>query len=206
MHRKKSEQTNPNLKLMLTFSICNLVLDGVNVFSFAKAKHLFGFSIGDDIKYDTTGNESSSVSKEAESKLTSPQQQFSDNRRAGFSDSSEGNNPTLACDNGVFDSAQHHFGDEPSNLNMCSAFTHVFADTLRSLAVILAAGTAEAVPRVTPEEADATAAVVVSILIALSLVPLFRGVCKSVAEYQSISVEERFEVTAERPANEIDVA
>lgn len=51
----------------------------------------------------------------------------------------------------------------------------MFADTLRSLAVILASLLAEFVPSITSEEADAAAAVVVSILIVLSLVPLLGG-------------------------------
>lgn len=56
---------------------------------------------------------------------------------------------------------------------------HVFADTLRSIAVIIAASLAEFTPAITSEEADAAAAVVVSVLIALSLIPLFSGMVKT---------------------------
>lgn len=89
--------------------------------------------------------------------------------------------------------ADTHHHKEHANLNMCSAYTHVFADTLRSIAVIIAAVLAEVLPAVTPEEADATAAVVVSFLILLSLVPLLQGLWRSLAELRAIMAEERSE-------------
>jgi len=76
------------------------------------------------------------------------------------------------------------------NLNMCSAYTHVFADTLRSVAVIIATIIARLVDSVTPEVADATAAVIVSLIILFSLVPLFRGLIKTWYELRSIAREE----------------
>lgn len=42
-HRDVSLQGDPNLQLMLLFSTLNLALDFLNVFCFAKAKHLMGF-------------------------------------------------------------------------------------------------------------------------------------------------------------------
>jgi Co/Zn/Cd efflux system component len=106
--------------------------------------------------------------------------------------------------------------NEEANLNMCSAYTvsagakrmastsnfvvltvclsqHVFADTLRSLAVIVAATVAEVADGVTSEEADATAAVVVSALILLSLLPLLSGLVSTFGELRSIHAEERDE-------------
>ena len=77
--------------------------------------------------------------------------------------------------------------EEPSNLNMCSAYTHVFADTLRSLAVILASVLAEFTSAVTSEVADATAAVVVSLLIMLSLLPLFGGMVTTARALQRVN-------------------
>jgi Co/Zn/Cd efflux system component len=50
---------------------------------------------------------------------------------------------------------------------------------MRSIAVIAAALLAEYVPSITAEEADATAAVVVSILIFLSLIPLVTGMIRT---------------------------
>jgi Co/Zn/Cd efflux system component len=76
---------------------------------------------------------------------------------------------------------------EASNLNMCSAYTHVFADTLRSLAVIFASLLAEFTSVVTSEVADATAAVVVSLLIILSLLPLFGGMIQTYRSLQRVN-------------------
>lgn len=41
--RSEADQSHPNVRLMMIFSIINLVLDFVNVFYFAKANHLQGF-------------------------------------------------------------------------------------------------------------------------------------------------------------------
>jgi Co/Zn/Cd efflux system component len=67
---------------------------------------------------------------------------------------------------------------------------HVFADTLRSIAVIIASVIAEVVDSVTPEVADATAAVIVSVIILASLLPLFRGLFRTWGELRSITQEE----------------
>ena len=72
----------------------------------------------------------------------------------------------------------------------CSAYTHVFADTIRSLAVLVAAILAEVLDSVTSEVADAAAAVVVSGIILLALVPLFVGLKKSIQELNAIRREE----------------
>lgn len=117
---------------------------------------------------------------------------------------------------------------EEANLNMCSAYTvrtlphlgfcqldmsiyahslfvaqHVFADTLRSIAVIVAATVAELADGVTSEEADATAAVVVSVLILLSLLPLLSGLLSTFGELRSIHAEERDERIAEEQQSSI---
>lgn len=65
---------------------------------------------------------------------------------------------------------------------------HVFADTLRSIAVIIASLLAEFIPAITSEEADATAAVVVSVLIILSLLPLFSGMIHTFRALRRVEV------------------
>ena len=70
---------------------------------------------------------------------------------------------------------------------------HVFADTLRSIAVIIAAVIAEVVDEVTSEEADATAAVVVSALILVSLIPLVQGLVKTFGELKAMRAEDAME-------------
>eukprot|EP00536_Pseudo-nitzschia_multiseries_P004384 jgi/Psemu1/302540/fgenesh1_kg.73_\ len=69
--------------------------------------------------------------------------------------------------------------DDATNLNMCSAYTHVFADTIRSFCVVTASLLAKFTEAVTPEIADASAAVVVSILIFLSIFPLIGGMIQT---------------------------
>ncbi|KAI2493691.1 Cation efflux family [Fragilaria crotonensis] len=91
------------------------------------------------------------------------------------------------------DEEEKHGGDNEANLNMCSAYTHVFVDTLRSLAVIIAATVAHLAHEVTSEEADATAAIVVSALILFSLFPLLSGLVSTCRELRSIHADERDE-------------
>lgn len=75
------------------------------------------------------------------------------------------------------------------NLNMCSAYTHVMADTLRSIAVLVAASIAYLDHRISPTIADATAAIVVSIIIAISLGPLIIGLLETWFEIQELKRE-----------------
>jgi Co/Zn/Cd efflux system component len=77
-------------------------------------------------------------------------------------------------------------------------FKHIFADTLRSLAVIVAALVAELADSVTSEEADATAAVIVSSLILMSLAPLLGGMVATFGELRSIYAEERDEILSSK--------
>ena len=73
----------------------------------------------------------------------------------------------------------------------------MFADTLRSLCVIAASLSAKFSDNVTPEIADASAAVVVSIFIFLSIFPLLSGMIqtfKSLREVnQSLEMKEQEE-------------
>jgi hypothetical protein len=59
--------------------------------------------------------------------------------------------------------------------------------------VIAASLTAELFDEVTSEEADAMAAVLVSVLILLSLIPLLQGWLQSYKELRAILAEERSE-------------
>lgn len=60
--------------------------------------------------------------------------------------------------------------------------------------MVIAAILAELVDGVTPEEADATAAVVVSGLILLSLIPLIHGLVQTFSELKAIRAEEASEL------------
>jgi Co/Zn/Cd efflux system component len=87
--------------------------------------------------------------------------------------------------------------EDDTNLNMCSAYTHVFADTLRSVAVLVAAVVALLGPNVTPEVADSFGSVVVSLLILFTVVPLVHGLVRSVSELRAIRREERLELSTQ---------
>lgn len=159
--RDESEQTEPNLLIMMAFSSVNLVVDLFNVTCFARAKHLMG--------YNTT--EQSDIEQEYG--------EISDDKLSvGLNDD---------CIESGMDSEETE--EDKVNLNMCSAYTHVFADTVRSITVIVASIIAEVSQRVTPEEADAAAAVIVSAIILLSLVPLFSGLTRTWRELRSIDAE-----------------
>jgi Co/Zn/Cd efflux system component len=191
-HRNKSDQKNPSVNIMLIFSALNLLLDILNVFCFAKAKHLLGFTTveenhadDDDGELRQQGRPNIRVTNRSYAVVGGKHDHAGDEKGEGTCDQSLEPEDFLH-------SFQAH--DEHANLNMCSAYTHVFADTLRSVAVIIACLLAMLIPGVTPEEADAAAAICVSILIALSLVPLFQGLSRSVSELQSILALERQEV------------
>ena len=273
MHRDPSEQLRPNVNMMMAFSIFNLALDGLNVFCFARAKHLLGYSTIATTNNKSTATRTASgilddgmergsltLNIEAAGVATStpasvgnstgsPRQQdwrlpkptgstyrqvsgeCSESEGGGdeaiiqehhaVTASSNTSSPSVAQagtnGNGMrnpgdslhnHNNRQHHHHHhdnhfdheeedqqetEHANLNMCSAYTHVFADTLRSIAVIVASVIADVVDSVTPEEADAAAAVVVSILVLLSMVPLFHGLVQSVSELRAILREEESE-------------
>mmetsp|Transcript_17750 Transcript_17750/g.29052 ORF Transcript_17750/g.29052 Transcript_17750/m.29052 type:complete len:357 (+) Transcript_17750:226-1296(+) len=161
-HREESEQTQPNLDVMVAFAAVNLLVDLFNVTCFARAKHLMGYNTS--IQSDTEHQYGEVIDDDIHS---------------------GSNNDDVESGTELEESEE----DTRVNLNMCSAYTHVFADTIRSLTVIVASVTAEVSKLVTPEEADAAAAVVVSAVILLSLVPLFSGLIRTWRELRSITAE-----------------
>mmetsp|Transcript_25287 Transcript_25287/g.38936 ORF Transcript_25287/g.38936 Transcript_25287/m.38936 type:complete len:353 (-) Transcript_25287:39-1097(-) len=192
VHRDESEQANPNVNLMLIFSSMNLGLDILNVFCFAKANHALG--------YETSHEHSKEGGRknEYEGLVTSDDEDSYDD---GYEepehdlDAVYGENSTDDEELTGIVNVQNNIilDNEGPNLNMCSAYTHVFADTLRSIAVIIAAVIAEVVDEVTSEEADATAAVVVSALILVSLIPLVQGLVKTFGELKAMRAEDAME-------------
>ena len=70
--------------------------------------------------------------------------------------------------------------NHPNYLSFCSK--HVFADTMRSIAVLLAGGISYFTNIISPEVADASAALIVSLIIFLSCLPLFNGLYKTCRE------------------------
>jgi Co/Zn/Cd efflux system component len=188
-HGSANPQNGPNVNLMLIFSLVNLVLDAVNVMCFARAKHLMGYStkVNPEMYLKSiriAENDSGSIDEELGTRDAAV-----DINRTHVEDLSA--RPTLG--RRTNDQGHHDHQHETANLNMCSAYTHVFADTLRSIAVIIAAVLAILIPGVTPDLADAAAAIAVSCLIFLSLLPLLRGLARSFVELRRIMAEEKSE-------------
>jgi Co/Zn/Cd efflux system component len=159
-----------DVNIMIIFSGLNLLLDVVNVFCFARAHQTFGLS---DFKRESI---TSSVRQnpvgavELESLLTDGDQ---NNHRVKPSSSFEDS------EGGVL-----------MNLNMCSAWTHVCADTLRSVAVLIAATVSYFFGDFLPGAvADSMAAIVVSIIILISLIPLLRGLYITARHIISLSLD-----------------
>ena len=152
------QDVNPDLSIMLFFSTVNLILDAVNVLYFAKANQ----AILTPINFE----------KEIAANETTPLKE----RPTNFS---ETQNSTIADDDELSD-------DSPVNLNMCSAWTHVLADTLRSVAVLVAAGIAYLSDVISPDEADSYAAVFVSFIILLSCGPLLQGLYYTAQEIRDM--------------------
>lgn len=74
--------------------------------------------------------------------------------------------------------------DTKKNLNMCSALTHVCGDFSRTIAVLVAATISTLSPNVSPTYADAIAAIIVSILVIGSTVPLLYELRKKYLKLQ----------------------
>mmetsp|Transcript_22018 Transcript_22018/g.44011 ORF Transcript_22018/g.44011 Transcript_22018/m.44011 type:complete len:209 (-) Transcript_22018:99-725(-) len=191
----------------MTFSILNLLLDIVNVTCFARAKHLMGYNanvpsgsqieessyegktIGDYQLSNEIGCNSLLDGGTVKIKHENPTAE--DSTTIAIYDSSRvlKEQASGVIGNDKLSGNEDDGGDERVNLNMCSAYTHVFADTLRSTAVIIASIVAIFVESVTPEEADATAAVVVSIIIFVSLIPLFRGLLNTLSKLRKVNAD-----------------
>lgn len=74
-----------------------------------------------------------------------------------------------------------------SNTNMCSAYSHVLADTGRSIAAIVAAVVAMTCPNVNAGLSDAWGSVVITIIIFLSLIPLAVGLVQKVQQLYALN-------------------
>ncbi len=91
------------------------------------------------------------------------------------------------------------------NLNMCSAYTHVMADTLRSIAVLVAATLAYFIKAIDPSIADACASIVVSMIIAISLGPLLAGLIETWKEIVKLKRETQANMNIHKICDNDDV-
>lgn len=165
--------------VMLFFSALNLVLDIVNVTCFAKADQAYVHVLQsqDELTEFKKSLRGRTPSEDLTLLLPNTKPPIAGN-------GSHGNGSSTYESNGVM--VDEDIVDDKSlalvNLNMCSAWTHVCADTMRSIAVLVAAGIAYLFQAVSPVEADATAAIVVSIIIIVSLLPLLQGLYLTATE------------------------
>ncbi|KAL7478298.1 hypothetical protein ACHAW6_004080 [Cyclotella cf. meneghiniana] len=178
-----SFDSDPNVGVMFFFSGLNLALDILNVTCFARAKHAFGFAVIDEdrhrymLAYDGSLHNvyADSLRVRSEINLSAVHGDAEDetiNAAQGqnyFSITKENSENHLQV-------TQERNTFKEVNLNMCSAYTHVFADTLRSTAVLLAAGISYTFKLGAPAVVDALAALAVSFIILMSLGPLLRGI------------------------------
>jgi len=125
----------------------------------------------------------------------------SDERSSAYNTACE-----AVSDNDTISTSGDFHGTLELNLNMCSAWTHVCADTLRSTAVLIAAAFASLAPDVSPDSADATAAVVVSVIIIISLGPLVQGLYLTAVEIWTIQKEDKQrQAAAAKEATEVSL-
>uniref|UniRef100_A0A7S1Y4J4 Cation efflux protein transmembrane domain-containing protein n=1 Tax=Grammatophora oceanica TaxID=210454 RepID=A0A7S1Y4J4_9STRA len=149
----------PDLTIMLVFSALNLVLDVINVGCFARTEN--AVLTPPSFQPRDAARESTFLLSEDVTKA----------------DTTEAS--TVLQDEASLDDVD----TSDFNLNMCSAWTHVFADTLRSVAVLLAAGFAKLFPELMSASlADALAAAFVSLIIMVSLAPLIQGIWRTTVD------------------------
>lgn len=181
------KRAQPDLFLMLLFSGINFVLDGVNVLCFARADQAKGLSEGFEVamhpdEYVITHEE------ERQTKSHENQHQHTGNSQPTTTIDEKTHLISPTTPESVDDTTSIEESDEESsnsnannkkrglNLNMCSAWTHICADTLRSIVVLIAAGFAYLFPDIlSPADADSWGAIVVSVIIIISLFPLIEG-------------------------------
>jgi len=191
----------PNAWIMFLFSSANLALDVMNVTCFAKAKsfgffmlhHLFGNEQETDAEWNDNEEEGMKKATSHGIEMEEPTIPTESTRLVG--EKVGGGDYDASMDVEQIDNKYFDDGGEErtANLNMCSAYTHVVADTLRSLAVVVAASLATIFGCIPSDVADATGAIVVSFIIAISLGPLLAGLFDAWSELSKLNAEERKE-------------
>jgi len=183
-----------NVNIMLLFSALNLLLDIVNVTCFARADQAFGvnnFVHSLDTGYHVTEHLPIELEQQQQQHRREKTTKATSTEKTPLVNSNKNNDHgTTMTMGGDGQGAMNHRTPSSSslsrpppphnffagiNLNMCSAWTHVCADTMRSVAVLIAAGIATAFQQIQSGDADAWAAIVVSLIILGSLLPLLHG-------------------------------
>ena len=220
----------PNLYVILWFSLFNLLLDGINMYFFTRPNHIRSIC-SQILRYICTccGRPSRRPITSVVKMTEEEEDGMTDSDLTELPDCTDGVvlpsstsaatttfSPAMARGHNVLlqdvsmshSRTKEHYNHSRSNatsnttttatprptkivrtnMNMCSAYTHVLADTLRSIAVITAVLLA-LYNDIEPALADATAALIVSALIALSLIPLVQGLYHNVYELYNIRLQ-----------------
>jgi Cation efflux family len=171
------QEEQPDLYIMFVFSGLNLLLDFLNVGCFARVDQAVGLP-GQVTRQSLHHPNDNHHAEALESAMNESTPLVSSHNHIHHSGMNNGNNQ-IGLSELVTDEATSEDSVDATgtlNLNMCSAWTHVCADTLRSVAVLVASGVAFVLPQwLSPRQADAGGAVIVSIIILVSLVPLMQG-------------------------------
>lgn len=167
-NQHKISFASPDLRIMLIFSSMNLILDIINVTCFARVQQAIG--LPDDWQHKC--NNSHQINNVPDNSTISESSPLLRSNDESVHD--DHNNNTISA------SAKSENIEEELNLNMCSAWTHICADTLRSIAVLIAAGIAWVFPEhLAAGQADSGAAIIVSMIILISLIPLIQGLFRT---------------------------
>lgn len=184
--------------IMLIFASVNLAIDVVSVFCFARVNRLLGYAVKDAVEgitedeYDAEfghGNQNSARVGHGDV----------DDGDAGLITNGVPASETTATQTNTFEQHLLHTRDieadlhSKSNTNMCSAYTHVIADTLRSIAVMAAAILSLADDDVNSNIADAWAAIAVSVIIFGSLYPLSKGLMQKYRQLRYLRQKQQIE-------------
>lgn len=170
----------PDVILMLVFSGLNLLLDAVNVRCFASAEDHF---VGIPSAFYQDGDHTEKTQTELTGLLDKSDD---DGKLSTYARLSQGDVSPGGSEHG--DDDERSSSSHPINLNMCSAWTHVFADTLRSITTLVAAGFSALFPDIlSAADADSWGAIIISIIIIVSLGPLIQGLYLTAVEIRSFS-------------------
>lgn len=175
----KDQVNQPDISVMLWFSGMNLLLDVLNVTCFARVDQAIGMSQLQN-QYNIFRSQRNDENNEPHVDYPTEGTTLIDKVEVGYSRNHHHESATDDPDDNFDDdsSAVSHDTEAEGglNLNMCSAWTHICADTLRSLAVLIAAAFALTFPNLlTAADADSWGSIVVSLVILASLIPLFEG-------------------------------
>lgn len=173
------DEDDVSVPIMLAFSGANLLLDVFNVVCFARSGHSFGLqSVRDgneEIRSSMKGLKEKETTALVESPVNSGDAANDDDEMENGKANNNNGYGSFVSSSSSSSSSQREQKSVVMNLNMCSAWTHVCADTLRSISVLVAAAIATVFPSIPGDLSDSVAAIAVSIIILVSLGPLIQG-------------------------------